>query len=113
MDIDGMRDVELSVNVIYDDECVEIKTYDGEYRNLMTLIADHIDVESFGECGGMGRCATCMAEVMFSEGQLPTSDRNEYATLMTCEITDPNIRLTCQLPVDEIINNIKLRLLNT
>lgn len=107
-----MDKLELSVTVFYDGERFELKTYEGDYRNLMALIADKIDVESFGECGGMGRCATCMAQVLSCNGELPSSDRNEYATLEKYDVTAPGIRLTCQLEVNEAINNIQLKLLS-
>lgn len=107
-----VKHAKLIVNVTYDGESIELKTYEGEYRNVMSLISDHMDVESFGECGGMGRCATCMAEIIFSEKKLPSSDRNEYATLSKFGNTNTNVRLTCQLNVDESVNGIRLKLLN-
>lgn len=108
-----MGNVRLTINVVYGEESFEINAVEGEYRSLMALISDNIDVDGFGECGGMGRCATCMAEITFSEGQLPRSDRNEYTTLSKYGINEPSIRLTCQLNVDETINNIQLTLLGS
>lgn len=105
-------DRKLSITILYDDEEINVKTYPGEYRNLMVLISDHIYADNFGECGGMGRCATCMAEIIFSDATLSESDRNEYTTLSKYNITDTNIRLTCQLNIDESLNNLKVRILN-
>lgn len=74
------RDVVI-VNVVYDEDEHVLETYTSEYRNLMTLLCDKIYVDSFGDCGGMGRCATCAVEIIESNKPLPKSDRNEEATL--------------------------------
>jgi ferredoxin len=39
--------------------------YEGnEYRSLMMLIYDQIYPEGFGECLGMGKCGTCLVEIV-------------------------------------------------
>ena len=101
----------ILITVLYEDESIELETYVGEYRNLMELISDRIDIDSFGECGGMGRCATCIGQVVFSEFKLQPSDRNEYTTLMKLGVLNDRIRLTCQLPIDIAISNLTIRLL--
>lgn len=109
MDLD--RSEKISITIVYDGDEIEVKTFKGEYRNLMALIADHIYADNFGECGGMGRCATCMAEIVYSESLLPPSDRNEYTTLSKHGVEEANIRLTCQLNIERSLNNIKVKIL--
>ena len=101
----------LLITVLYEGESIELETYVGAYRNLMELIADRVDIDSFGECGGIGRCAACIGQLIHSEFKLSHSDRNEYTTLRKLGILEDNIRLTCQLPIDIAINNLTVRLL--
>lgn len=81
-----------------------ISTYRNEYRSLMALIKDQLYPDDFGECGGMGRCATCQIVL---ESRLVTEgmDRNEQATLERLGISDPAIRLSCQLLVEPSLND--------
>ena len=75
-----------------------IETYNGEYRNLMELLNDKMYLECFGECGGLGRCATCIANVSGLQGSSVIKDRNEPVTLAKFGYKDePDIRLSCQL----------------
>ena len=80
-----------------------ITTYRNEYRSLMMLIKDKIYPEGFGECGGMGRCATCQVKLNDAR-EISDMDRNEWTTLSKQDITDPSIRLSCQLFVDESLH---------
>ncbi|MDP2089640.1 MAG: 2Fe-2S iron-sulfur cluster-binding protein [Flavobacteriaceae bacterium] len=75
----------------------QIETYDGEYRNLMFLLKDKLYLDDFGECGGMGRCATCIIEVSGISGNSVIKERNEPVTLSKMGFEDENIRLACQL----------------
>jgi|SRR6185503_2378770 2Fe-2S ferredoxin len=94
-----------------DDEYV-INTYNSEYRNLMVLINEKIYLEDFGECRGMGRCGTCIVEVVKKDNELFSFDRNEEATIKKTGITNPNYRLACQILVDEKLANATFRILN-
>ncbi|MBK8448484.1 MAG: 2Fe-2S iron-sulfur cluster binding domain-containing protein [Saprospiraceae bacterium] len=77
-----------------------IKTYKGQYRNLMELLKDTLYFDCFGECGGMGRCATCIVHVTGLQGSSVIKDRNEPVTLARYGFEDnPSIRLSCQLLV--------------
>ena len=58
---------DISFTIIGEDEEHAIKTYTGEYRNLMALITDKMYVEDCGECKGMGRCGTCGMEIVKTE----------------------------------------------
>ncbi len=89
-----------------------VNTYTSEYRNLMVLINEKIYLEDFGECKGMGRCGTCVVEVIDNDGGLHSFDRNEEATIKKTGITNPNYRLSCQILIDEKLTNATFRILN-
>jgi 2Fe-2S ferredoxin len=92
---------EISITVINaGDECV-VKTYLHQYRNLMGLLNNSIYLENFGECGGQGRCATCMVKVVGLRGNANTMERNETATINKAGLADKTIRLSCQLLINE------------
>lgn len=58
-----------------------LKTCRGEYADLRALIINKIDLPGFGQCGGMGRCATCMVRV------------------------NSNLYLSCQVAVSDVLAN--------
>ena len=95
----------ITIKVVYDEAEYELKTFTGEYRNLMMLIYDRIYVEFFGDCKGMGRCGTCMIKILDNDTLLPASDRNEAATLTKSGIVTEGIRLSCQIMVDHLLDN--------
>lgn len=82
-------------------EEISVTTFPGEYRNLMVLLNNTIYLEDFGECGGMGRCATCRVRFECATGMAPALQRNEKATLDKTGETDPTIRLSCQLHINK------------
>lgn len=100
----------IRLTVIWDEESYEIQTFPNEYRSLMMLIFDRISPEEFGVCLGMGKCGTCMVEVIQSS-MLTDFDRNESNTLIKHGISNPNIRLACQLLIDEQCNGMIVRIL--
>ena len=89
------RTIQFSVIINNHEQVVE--TYDGEYRNLMCLLRDKIILDDFGECGGMGRCATCVIKISGLTGTSLIKERNEPMTLSKLGYDDENIRLSCQL----------------
>lgn len=104
------REKNIVIKVLDADTEYNISTFTGEYRNLMMLLKDKTLVEGFGECGGMGRCATCMIEVISMDRPLAATQRNEDSTIKKAGITDPAIRLSCQLLVDEHLDNGIIRI---
>lgn len=90
----------------YEGEKYELQTYEGEYRNLMVLLYDKIYIEGFGECKGMGRCGTCVVKVEGLPRAADTHDRNEESTLLKMGLQQQNIRLACQILVDENLENV-------
>ena len=86
-----------------------LQSHVGEYRNLRDLISDKLFLDNFGECGGMVRCATCLVEV---HGIDAAMNRNEPATLSKAGIIQSNVRLACQIPVDDDLANTIVILLD-
>ncbi|MBS1743744.1 MAG: 2Fe-2S iron-sulfur cluster binding domain-containing protein [Bacteroidetes bacterium] len=100
----GIMKNKLSFTVIDNNSRQVIETYVGEYRNLMLLLKDKMYLEYFGECGGMGRCATCVIKIKGLSGNSINKERNEPVTLSKMGHKDENIRLSCQLLVTKDLN---------
>ena len=101
----------IHFTVIEDDIATEIETYEGEYKNLMFLLRDNLYLDSFGECSGMGRCATCVIKIEGLTGNAVVKDRNEPVTLSKIGFTEENIRLSCQLLINEDLNGVEIELI--
>ncbi|SDL10746.1 2Fe-2S iron-sulfur cluster binding domain-containing protein [Pedobacter sp. ok626] len=84
--------------------------FSNEYRSLMHLIADQLMPDDFGECQGMGRCATCKIEVLESAYPLNNFDRNENSNLESDTGSLKIIRLSCQIYADELADGLKIKL---
>ena len=94
----------VSFTVISFGEEYTIETYENEYRNLMVLLNDKIYMEDFGQCGGQGRCATCMVEVAAPDSVLLTLERNEQSTIAKKGEVGKNARLSCQIFINDALN---------
>jgi 2Fe-2S ferredoxin len=101
----------IHLTVIYEEESHELVTYEGEYRNLMMLIFDRLYTEEFGDCRGMGRCGTCMIEILSSTHAHGRMERNEASTIGKITTIRENIRLSCQLLINSELQGIKIRVL--
>lgn len=101
---------DISFTLIYFNEVIAIETYEGEFRNLMALINEKVYVEDFGECKGIGRCGTCLVEVNGMRSVSLEMDRNEKSTLTKCAIQKPNLRLSCQIMINEALKNSVIKI---
>lgn len=95
---------EIFITIINAGDAHLVKTYLQQYRNLMVLLNNSIYLENFGECGGQGRCATCMVKAIGLRGSANTMERNEAATIGKAGLEDEAIRLSCQLLINEDLN---------
>lgn len=102
---------EILLKIICEGNGHSINTYKNEYRSLMVLIKDRFYPDVFGECGGMGRCATCLVRLIAVK-EIPGMDRNESSTLSKQGIIDPCIRLSCQLFVDASLHECTILILD-
>ena len=78
-----------------------VATHANEYRNLMVLLNNMIYLENFGDCGGQGRCATCLISISGPRLKTAGLERNERSTLDKKGLTQTGIRLACQLLITE------------
>lgn len=103
---------DILIKVLIGDEELHLETYTHEYRNLMMLLFDKIYLEDFGECKGMGRCGTCMIEIVESKDGISYLGRNEEATMQKAGFVKSNQRLACQILVNKELHNATIRVLN-
>lgn len=96
----------------YSGQTHHIQTHWGEYRDLRALIMDKLDLEDFGQCGGMGRCATCLVAITGLEGEASLMKRNEPVTMEKLGIHLQDVRLSCQIQVDDDLANIMVSILD-
>ena len=101
----------IKIIVDYNNELHILEAYSHEYRSLMHFIFDKIYIEDFGDCRGMGRCGTCLIEILNQQYINDEYERNELTTLGRLGYVIPNTRLACQLLVDERINNLHCRII--
>lgn len=81
-----------------------VTTFTNEYRNLMVLLNNSIYLEGFGECGGQGRCATCLIRISSAKSISAAMDRNEKSTLHKVGLTESNLRLACQILITDLLD---------
>lgn len=96
----------------YEGQTYFLESNENEYRNLMSLLRDKICPEDFGQCGGMGRCGTCLIKISGVSSDSLLSYRNEHETLRKMGIVDPEVRLSCQILVREDLKNVIVQLLD-
>jgi 2Fe-2S ferredoxin len=88
-----------------------VSTHHGHYANLMFLLKEELQLDSFGECGGVGRCATCLVTTKGISGASLLKERNEPATLSKLGYTDESTRLSCQLYITKDLNDAEITIL--
>ncbi len=95
----------ITFTVVEDGIRQVIETFTHEYRNLMVLLNDRIYLDYFGECGGQGRCATCLVKVEGNRNLLNRDvNGNEMNTLYKYGKTGGDSRLSCQIAINEWLN---------
>lgn len=77
----------------------------------MYLLKEELQLESFGECGGVGRCATCVIKTEGITGNSALKDRNEPATLAKLGFEETHIRLSCQIYITQDLNGATITLM--
>jgi ferredoxin, 2Fe-2S len=105
-----IREKDIAFTVLFGNKKYIIKTYQGEYRNLMQLITDKIFIEDFGDCKGMGRCGTCMVTITNWRNEEPLKERNEAATLAKSNNDNKSVRLSCQIMITENLTNSTIKI---
>lgn len=103
---------DIKIIIIENGQKSEIHTYHGEYMSLMFLLKDKFFVEDFGECGGSGRCSTCLVKASGITGNALIKERNEPSTLAKSGYLEKDIRLSCQLLITKDLNNTEIEILS-
>lgn len=103
--------IPIRFKVMYHGSVSLVETYSGEYRNLMRLLRDVFLIDGFGECGGIGRCATCVIKTTNIKGDSVIKERNEPVTLSRLGFEDPSFRLSCQLFISEDLENAEIEII--
>lgn len=88
-----------------------VKVVHGSYPNLMFLLKEQFSLDSFGECGGVGRCATCLIKAIGVKGNSAIKERNEPNTLSKMGYTEDTIRLSCQLYITSDLEDSEITIL--
>ncbi|WP_026727661.1 2Fe-2S iron-sulfur cluster-binding protein [Flavobacterium denitrificans] len=101
----------ISFTVMENGTIRTIETFVGEYPNLMFLLKDKLFLDEFGQCGGVGRCATCVVKADDITGNSQKKDRNEPETLSKLGFDQENIRLSCQLYITADLEGAKIEIL--
>lgn len=76
-------------------------------KRLVQALVDEAQTDQLHACGGVARCTTC--RVQFIEGEPEKITQAERETLKAREITDPGVRLSCQITCD---HDMSVRLLS-
>ncbi|MDK4743111.1 2Fe-2S iron-sulfur cluster-binding protein [Rhizobium sp. LEGMi198b] len=99
---------------------ISLRTRDGELHHFegrigMSLM-ENIRNAGFDEllamCGGCLSCATChvYVEGLPVEGQLPDASIDESELLEGSDYREHNSRLSCQIPFDQALDGIVVRI---
>ena len=64
-------------------------------KRLVQALVDDAGTDQLHACGGHSKCTTC--RVKFVEGEPDKMTEAEKETLRVREVTDPGVRLSCQI----------------
>ncbi|MEO5593307.1 MAG: 2Fe-2S iron-sulfur cluster-binding protein [Chitinophagaceae bacterium] len=94
----------------YQGQAYPLRTFENEYRNLMVLLTDKIFPEDFGQCGGMGRCGTCLVNILEQENNPADLYKNPQSKLRKMGMKKRETRLSCQIQINEILNKAEIEI---
>jgi 2Fe-2S ferredoxin len=106
------RKKDICFSIVYNGEEIEVTTYEGEFRNLMVLINEKLYVEDFGECKGIGRCGTCLVIAERMDKTASIMERNEKSTLQKCTYQHTNLRLSCQIMINNALRGARIEIVD-
>ncbi len=69
------------------------------------------DYDILATCGGMALCATCHVEVVSGFDSLSEISNDEWAMLDTLPNITPTSRLSCQLRLNDNLNNVTVKIM--
>lgn len=84
-----------------------VEIIDAPAGKKLVLAIEDAGIDILHRCGGNARCTTCRVEILDGEpGEMRELERNRLA--MEAELA-PNIRLSCQIRVNE---DLRVRVIN-
>src|SRR5882757_9424019 len=96
--------------LVQGDEEIRVKTYPREYEDLRLLIKDYLRRDDFGQCTGMGRCATCMVTISSNINSALTQNER-LSNLHIIKDTDRVVKLSCQVIINDQLANKSISIL--
>jgi ferredoxin len=102
---------DIKINIQNDDNSItslEAPTDMG--LSLMEFLKGN-EYDILATCGGMALCATCHVEVVKGFENLDEISNDEWAMLDTLPNITPTSRLSCQLRLNEQLNNVTVRIM--
>lgn len=67
-------------------------------KRLVKALVEDAGTDQLHACGGQSKCTTC--RIKFIEGEPDKITQAEKDTLTAREVTDPGVRLSCQITCD-------------
>ena len=92
------------------DEEIRVKTYPREYADLRMLIKDYLKRDDFGQCTGMGRCATCMVTIS-SNIEQAIAPNGRLSSLRLTKDAGRAVKLSCQVIINDELANKSISIL--
>ncbi len=89
-------------------EAIQVPT-DIQLSLMEVLKGSGYDIEAV--CGGMALCATCHCHILENMDKLDEPSDDEWDMLDTLPVVEDNSRLSCQIPISEAIDGLKLRVI--
>lgn len=102
---------DIVFTVRYSGDEYQLKTYWGEYRTLRLLIENKLNIRGFGQCGGMGRCASCLIEIVDLNDKSTFLSRTEHTSFRRTIRKYSIVRFACQIPVNDDLANVTIKIL--
>ena len=82
----------------------------NDTRNLMELLREEgFEVAAF--CGGIANCGTCHIAFLNGLDDLPETEEDEEFMLEVLPNAIENSRLSCQIPVKDVPDDLEIRVL--
>ena len=101
----------IEFKVCYSNEEYHLKTHWGEYRTLRLLLKNKMNIPNFGQCEGLGRCASCLVEFVDLEKETSFLRRSEHTNTQKMIKNYSIVRFACQIPVTNDLANVTVKIL--
>ena len=90
----------------------EIEAPTDMNMNLMEIVRSYelAPEGTIGVCGGMAMCASCQCYILSDNISLPEMQDDEEAMLSEAFDVQDNSRLSCQIPISEALDGLKIEL---